>query len=77
MARRTTYQHFQLNYAAAPTVPDAPAAPTGTPGNTTVNLSWAAPANNGSAITDYIVTPFIGAVAQAPIDTLSTRPASS
>jgi hypothetical protein len=66
------YQHFQLNYVAAPTVPAAPAAPTGTPGSTTVNLSWVAPANGGSAITDYIVTPFIGAVAQSPIDTLST-----
>ena len=36
-------------------VPDAPAAPTGTPGDTQVSLSWTAPAANGASITDYAV----------------------
>jgi len=36
-------------------VPDAPTALTGTFGNTSVSLTWTAPANNGgSALTDYI-----------------------
>lgn len=34
-------------------VPVAPGAPTPTAGNASVSLSWTAPSNNGSAITDY------------------------
>ena len=66
------YIHFNLNYAAAPTVPAAPAAPTAAPGNTSATVSWVAPADGGSAITDYVVTPYISGVAQTPIDTAST-----
>ncbi|HUO40719.1 MAG TPA: fibronectin type III domain-containing protein [Mycobacterium sp.] len=62
------YQHFQLNYVAAPTAPLQPNPPTATPGDTTANVSWTAPGNGGSPITDYILTPYIGAVAQTPID---------
>ncbi|MCU1370617.1 MAG: Alkaline phosphatase [Ilumatobacteraceae bacterium] len=48
------------------TVPGAPTAVTATPGDTTVSLSWTAPASNGgSAITGYTVTPYIGIVAQS------------
>jgi hypothetical protein len=36
-------------------VPATPAAPTPTAGNGQVSLSWTAPSNNGSAITDYLV----------------------
>ena len=40
----------------APTVPGAPTGVVGTPGNTSVSLSWTAPADNGgSVITDYVV----------------------
>jgi hypothetical protein len=39
--------------AASATVPDAPASLTAIPGNTTVLLAWAAPANGGSPITGY------------------------
>jgi len=46
--------------------PAAPPTATAAPGNGTATVSWTAPANNGSAITGYRVTPFIGAVAQAP-----------
>ncbi|WP_426574026.1 fibronectin type III domain-containing protein [Aquihabitans sp. McL0605] len=55
------------------TVPGAPTSVTGTPGNTTVSLSWAAPASNGgAAITGYTITPYIGIVAQSPVAFLST-----
>ncbi|MCU1454772.1 MAG: hypothetical protein JWN46_2918, partial [Acidimicrobiales bacterium] len=47
--------------------PAAPAAPTATaPGSGQVTLTWAAPATNGSAITGYVVTPYVGTTAQAP-----------
>ena len=36
-------------------VPAAPAAPTLTPGSSQLSVSWTAPADNGSAITDYDV----------------------
>jgi hypothetical protein len=36
-------------------------------------VHWTAPAaNNGAAITGYVVTPFVGGVAQAPRTFLST-----
>ncbi len=48
-------------------IPDTPAAPSSVvPGNGQATVTWAAPANNGAAITSYIVTPYIGATAQAP-----------
>ena len=51
-----------IGAGAAPTAPLSPAA---TPGNGQVTLTWAAPAGNGSAnISGYIVTPYIGGVAQ-------------
>ncbi|MCB0960381.1 MAG: fibronectin type III domain-containing protein, partial [Acidimicrobiales bacterium] len=46
-----------------------PNAPTGTavvPGNSAATLSWTAPGSNGSAITGYLITPYIGTMAQAP-----------
>ncbi len=52
--------------------PTAPAAPTVVAGNGSVTLSWVAPANNGSAITGYVVTPFIGTVAQTSVSFAST-----
>jgi hypothetical protein len=69
------YISYQLNYQAAATAPAAPAAPNAVagPGDGTVTVSLAAaPSDGGSPITDYIVTPYIGGVAQAPVDTHST-----
>ena len=37
-----------------------------TAGTQQATLTWNTPANNGSAITGYVVTPYIGSVAQAP-----------
>ena len=52
--------------AGAATVPSAPAKPTAAPGNAAARVTWVAPANGGSAINQYVLTPFIGAVAQPP-----------
>ena len=52
-----------------PTVPAAPTAVTAAGGNTQVAVAWTAPADNGgSAITGYVVTPFIGAAPQTPVN---------
>ncbi|MDT0213272.1 DUF4082 domain-containing protein [Rothia sp. ARF10] len=63
-----------------PTAPTAPAAPTGvsaTAGNASAQVSWTAPANGGSPITSYTVTPYAGPVAQAPVTVSGSPPATS
>ena len=54
----------------SPVTVGAPTAPTqvsATPGNSRATLNWTAPAsNNGSAITGYVITPYIGTTAQTP-----------
>jgi hypothetical protein len=63
----TQFVSFPLTYAGSP---DAPSAVTATAGDTTVDLSWTAPVNTGTApIGAYVITPSIGAVPQAPITT--------
>jgi titin len=60
--------------ATAAVTAGAPVAPTNAvavPGNGSAVLSWTAPANNGSAITGYVVTPYIGFVAQ-PVRTFNS-----
>jgi hypothetical protein len=39
---------------------------TATPGNASAQVNWNAPADGGSAITGYTVTPYIGTTAQTP-----------
>lgn len=51
----------------APTVPGAPASPSGVSAFKQVTLSWVAPDDGGSLITGYIVTPYIGGVAQGAL----------
>jgi M6 family metalloprotease-like protein len=46
------------------TLPGAPTIGTATPGSKQATVRWTAPASNGSAITGYKVTPYIGATAQ-------------
>ncbi|MGF7238514.1 MAG: putative Ig domain-containing protein [Frankia sp.] len=51
-------------YASAPA---APAAPTATAGIASATVTWTAPATNGSPLTGYTVTPYLGGVAQTPV----------
>jgi uncharacterized repeat protein (TIGR01451 family) len=56
--------------------PGTPAAPTATPGITSATITWVAPAANGSAITGYLITPYLAGVtqpAQAVDATATTR----
>ncbi len=46
------------------TTPSAPAGVSASPGNASATVSWNAPANGGSAITGYTITPYIGTTAQ-------------
>ena len=55
--------------------PAAPAITTATAGVGQVTLAWTVPANNGSTITDYLVTPRVAGIALptlAPVTTTST-----
>jgi hypothetical protein len=67
--------------AVTPTPPTAPGAPTGvsaTAGNSSANVSWAAPASNGgSVITSYTITPYLSGVAQAPTTVTGTPPTTT
>ena len=57
----------------APTTAGAPTIGSATGGNAEAAVSWTAPvADGGSAITGYVVTPYIGAVAQTSVTFLST-----
>ena len=58
----------------------APSAPTGVSavaGNKRAKVSWSAPANNGSPITSYTITPFVGSTAQPATTINGTPPATS
>jgi predicted acyl esterase len=55
--------------ASPPLLVGAPGAPgflTVTPGNQQATLKWWAPSGNGASITGYVITPYVGAVAQSP-----------
>src|SRR5262249_42830701 len=49
------------------TAPDAPTGVTASPASSQALVSWTAPNSNGSAITGYTVTPYIGSTAQTPV----------
>lgn len=66
------------NSVTAPTVPGAPTIGTATAGAATATLTWTAPANTGgSAITGYVVTPYVAGVAQTPQTFTSTATSES
>jgi hypothetical protein len=47
------------------TIPAAPTITAASAGDSSASLNWSAPTNGGSTITSYIVTPYIGLVAQS------------
>ena len=59
------------------TAPGAPAGVSATAGNGSATVSWTAPNNGGSAITNYTVTPYIGSAAQTPVTVSGSPPATS
>ncbi|MEV7132045.1 PKD domain-containing protein [Arthrobacter sp. NPDC093128] len=61
----------------AATVPAAPTGATAVAGNASATVNWTAPNNGGSAITSYTVTPYVGSVAQAPVQVTGNPPATS
>jgi hypothetical protein len=63
--------------SSQPTAPGAPTGVSATAGNGSATVTWTAPANGGSAITGYTVTPFIGSAAQTPVTVTGSPPATS
>ena len=61
----------------APTVPGAPSGVTATAGNQSAAVSWSAPANGGSPITSYTVTPYLAGVAQTATQVSGSPPATT
>ncbi|HEV7173542.1 DUF4082 domain-containing protein, partial [Pedococcus sp.] len=59
------------------TTPEAPTAVSATAGDASATVSWTAPANGGSAITGYTVTPYAGATALAPTTVSGNPPATT
>ncbi|MBB6403448.1 fibronectin type III domain-containing protein [Arthrobacter sp. AZCC_0090] len=65
------------NTQTTPTAPAAPAGVTAAAGNASATVSWTAPANGGSAITSYAVTPHAGTTTLAPVTVTGNPPATS
>ena len=59
---------FKTGSVTAPTVPSAPSAVVAMAGNAQATVSWTQPPDGGSAITGYTITPYIGTVAQMPVN---------
>jgi hypothetical protein len=49
---------------------------TATAGNASATVSWTAPANGGSPISSYAITPYIGSTAQTPTTITGSPPAT-
>ena len=68
---------FKAGSQAPPTAPAAPTSIAATAGDKSAKVTWSAPANGGSPITSYTVTPFVGSVAQPTTVITGTPPATS
>jgi hypothetical protein len=60
----------------APTAPDAPASVSATAGDGQATVGWSAPNDNGSPVTSYKVTPYIGSNAQTATVVSGNPPAT-
>ena len=58
-------------------VPGAPSGVSAVGGDASATVSWTAPAANGSPISSYSVTPFVGSVAQSAVVVSGSPPATS
>ncbi|MEW1821712.1 fibronectin type III domain-containing protein, partial [Arthrobacter sp. NPDC080031] len=65
------------NTQTTPTAPAAPTAVTAAAGNASATVSWTAPANGGSPISSYTLTPRAGATSLAPVTVTGNPPATS
>jgi hypothetical protein len=68
---------FKAGAQAPPTVPAAPTGVTATAGNQSATVAWTAPANGGSPITSYTVTPYRAGAAQTPTQVAGSPPATT
>ena len=66
---------FKTSAPAAPSPPNTPNGVTASPGSGQATVTWTAPADGGSPITKYTVTPYIGSSAQAPTVVTGNPPA--
>ncbi len=62
---------------SSPTAPGAPTGVSATSGNASASVSWTAPNSNGSQITTYTITPYVGMTAQTPTTVTGTPPATT
>jgi hypothetical protein len=65
------------NAVTPATTPATPTTVTASPGNASATVKWSAPANGGSPITSYTVTPYIGSTAQTATKVSGSPPATS
>ncbi len=68
---------FKAGSQAPPTAPAAPSGVTATAGNQSAQVTWLAPANGGSPITSYTITPYAGPTAGTPTVITGSPPATS
>ncbi|WP_345802859.1 fibronectin type III domain-containing protein [Microbacterium sp. AZCO] len=66
-----------VHLAARATAPGAPTNVTAAGGTTQATVFWTAPADGGSPITSYTITPYIGGVAQTPTTITGNPPATT
>jgi hypothetical protein len=63
--------------SSVPTKPSAPARVTANVGESSVTVAWTAPADGGSAITSYTITPYVGAEALPSTQVEGSPPATA